>query len=83
MYLLKGPITDDRMAVSAIYDLSHPRNAGVNRAGGVEVDTEPNPPGEEGMGYRIYYDLAAQAYEYEAYPLPKEPEPVEETQSNT
>ena len=73
MYLLKGPISDGRMTVEAIYDLTHPRNAGVSRAGGVEAEAAPDPPAEEGMSFRVFYDCSAGAYIYEAVPLPEPP----------
>ena len=70
MYLLKGPVENNILAVRAIYDLDSPRNANVIRTDGVEVQDYPSPPNEEGYGYIVRYNLTTSAYEYEAYELP-------------
>jgi hypothetical protein len=82
MYLLKGPVENNIMTVRTIYDLESPRNIGVSRVDGVEVQNYPSPPNEEGYGYVVRYNLNTSAYEYEAYEMPAPPEPVEPPDPN-
>ena len=82
MFLLKGPVENNLMAVRTIYDLESPRNIGVSRVDGVEVQNYPSPPNEEGYGYTVRYNLTTAAYEYSPYALPAPPEPVEPPDPN-
>ena len=72
MYLLRGTVKSDILTISAIYDLSHPRNAWVDQSIGYVVATEPSPPVTEGYYYVATYNTKTGEYIYTQYPFPSD-----------